>query len=183
MHCFWFCIEFLLAPLLLWNVIVQCWKSEPGTISLNLTWFYVVLGVNIYSQYIHSIPNTPAHMLTISQQFRFTNNWITNNGLKKPRFHKLRIQRNSESPNLGSTNYSCSARQRNTEWRTLLMTVLPTGPGLTNFSIMITTDWKHALGGCTLFQWLSCSSLSNGILCSGDLAAAHYWMAHAVVMT
>ena len=53
--------------------------------------------------------------------------------------------------------------------------ILSIGPqlNLTTFSIGITTDWKYILGGRTL--WVVAR-------CSNDLAAAHYRLAHAVLM-
>ena len=40
----------------------------------------------------------------------------------------------------------------------------------------------HALGGRTLFRWPSRSAVTIGARCFDDLAAAHYPMAHAVLM-
>ena len=75
--------------------------------------------------------------------------------------------------NLGMACFGSAQPQRTTDWRTLFRWWV-FGPqlNLTTFSIGITTDWKHALGGRTLWvdaRW------------SDDLAAAHYRMAHAVL--
>ena len=48
--------------------------------------------------------------------------------------------------------------------------------GAANCKLQRSTEWQ------TLFRWPRRSALPNGARCSDDLAAAHYWLSHAVPM-